>query len=256
MDKMKNYWFIMHKDQILVTNNGGEHRIPLCGEPPIELKENTTIHTIGTLDSHPCKAIEISEPIEGAEMVGLRASFDILPWDEYYTAGKAAQILNWDRNSRFCPQCGAPTPQIAYNAKKCPICGQEFYPRISPATIVLIKRGDSILLVHARNFKSKVNGLVAGFLEVGETLEDCVRREVMEETGLKIENIRYFGNQPWPYPSGLMVGFVADYVDGEINLQEEELTSGAFYTRENLPAIPSKLSIARRLIDAWCTGEI
>ena len=112
--------------------------------------------------------------------------------------------------------------------KKCPACGNEMYPSISAAILVLVRKEDSLLLVHARNFKGTFYSLVAGFLETGETLEECVMREVKEETGLDIKNITYFGNEPWPYPSGLMVGFIADYAGGEISLQDEELSSGAF----------------------------
>ena len=135
--------------------------------------------------------------------------------------------------------------------KKCPKCGLEMYPPIATAIIVLIQRGDEILLVHNRAFKRDYYGLVAGFLEAGESLEQCVRREVMEETGLTIKNLRYFGSQTWPYPSGLMVGFTAEYESGNIKLQEDELTAGAFYNRNNLPHIPQKMSIARKLIDWW-----
>ena len=102
-----------------------------------------------------------------------------------------------------------------------------------------------------RNFRGTFNGLVAGFLEPGETLEECVYREVLEETGLHIKNLKYFGSQPWPYPSGIMIGFTADYESGNIKLQQEELNAGAFYTKDNLPEIPKKLSLARKLIDAW-----
>jgi NAD+ diphosphatase len=121
---------------------------------------------------------------------------------------------------------------------------------------VLVRRGDEVLLVRARNFRGKHYGLVAGFLEPGETLEECVAREVMEETGLRIRNIQYFGNQPWPYPCGLMVGFTAEYESGDIALQAEELTTAAFFRRDNLPELPRKLSIARRLIEAWIAGEV
>lgn len=121
--------------------------------------------------------------------------------------------------------------------------------------IVLIRRGEEVLLVHARNFRGSFHGLVAGFLEVGETLEQCVRREVMEETGLTIKNITYFGSQPWPYPSGIMIGFFADYENGTIKLQDDELSAGSFFSKENLPELPAKLSIARRMIDWWIAGE-
>ena len=125
------------------------------------------------------------------------------------------------------------------------------FPAISPAILVLIRKGEEVLLVRARNFRGSFSGLVAGFLETGETLEQCVEREVKEETGLQIRNISYFGNQPWPYPSGLMIGFIADYAGGEIRLQDEELSSAGFYSKENLPEIPHKLSLARKMIDWW-----
>ena len=125
------------------------------------------------------------------------------------------------------------------------------WPSLATAIIVLVHRGDEVLLVHARNFRGNFFGLVAGFVETGESLEEAVHREVMEETGLTITNLRYFGSQPWPYPSGLMVGFHADYVSGEIKLQKEELAAGQWFTKDNLPEIPEKLSIARRIIDDW-----
>ena len=136
-------------------------------------------------------------------------------------------------------------------SKKCMKCGKEIWPQLATAIIVLVHKGNEILLVHARNFKGNFHGLVAGFVETGETLEEAVVREVREETGLKINNIKYFGSQPWPYPCGLMIGFNADYVEGIIKLQESELTSGTWYTRDNLPQIPEPLSIARKLIDNW-----
>ena len=116
---------------------------------------------------------------------------------------------------------------------------------------MLVRRGDEALLVRSHSFKGKHHGLVAGFLEPGETLEECVAREVREETALEIGNLRYFGSQPWPYPCGVMIGFTADYVAGEIRIQEEELISAAWFHRDALPELPMKLSLARRLLDAW-----
>ena len=140
-------------------------------------------------------------------------------------------------------------------SKRCTQCGKEVWPQLATAVIVLIHRGDEVLLVHAKNFKTDFYGLVAGFVETGETLEEAVHREVMEETGIKIKNVTYFGSQPWPYPSGLMVGFTADYVSGEIRLQRSELSKGDWFSKDNLPTIPEKLSIARMLIDAWLKKE-
>lgn len=255
-------WFAFFGSQVLIEKQAGGWHIPCGTEPPVAVPEGNTVHEIGTLDGHPARAFALSEPVAGGEdgprmMKDLRASFDVLPFEEYRMAGTASQILTWDLNSRFCPRCGVRTVQTARIAKRCPQCGQEIYPRISPAIIVLIKRGeDEVLLVHARNFRGTFRGLVAGFLEPGETLEECVRREVMEETGLAIKNIRYFASQPWPYPSGIMVGYTAEYESGIIKLQDEELNTGAFYDRDHLPELPQKLSIARRMIDAWLDGRV
>ena len=139
-------------------------------------------------------------------------------------------------------------------SKQCPECGKEWWPSLAVAIIVRITRGDEILLVHARNFRGPHYGLVAGFVETGETLEEAVRREVWEETRLHIRNLRYFGSQPWPFPCGLMVGFTADYAEGEIQLQREELGGGGWFRRDCMPQIPDRASIARRLIDDW-VGE-
>ena len=236
------------------------YRVPFGEEPPVKVPVGSTIHNIGDMEGIPCKTYAIHTPIPGDEaplrqMMGLRASYDELPFEEYYKAGKAFEILNWDKNTRYCPSCGVPTHQISDIGKKCPECRQEFYPHISPAIIVRITKGDSILLVHARNFRGTFYGLVAGFLEAGETLEECVHREVMEEVGLHIKNLKYFGSQPWPYPSGVMIGFTAEYESGNIKLQDEELNAGAFYTKDNLPEIPRKLSLARKLIDDWLEKE-
>lgn len=184
-----------------------------------------------------------------------RPLFFVMDHDEFQAACKAKQLAYWDTQSHFCPECGHAMEPLTDIAKKCPRCGHETYPPIAPAIIVRVERGtEEILLVRARNFRGDHYGLVAGFVETGETLEECVRREVKEETGLDIKEIRYAGNQPWPFPSGLMIGFVAQYAGGEIKVQEEELTDARFFRRGELPAIPDKMSIARRLIDEW-TGE-
>ena len=125
------------------------------------------------------------------------------------------------------------------------------WPQLATAVIVLIHRGDEVLLVHAKNFRTDFYGLVAGFVETGETLEEAVCREVSEEVGISIQNISYFASQPWPYPCGLMVGFYAEYAGGDIRLQRSELSSGGWFHKDHLPRIPEKLSIARMLIDNW-----
>ena len=251
----QSWWFVFYKDQLLLEKKeNGAFALPYGEIPPITIKEKTTVHTITTLEGKTCKSFSLSSPFEESAqyvMTGLRASYDYLPLSHYQAAGKAHEILHWDRNSRFCSACGTPMEQQTPIMKKCPECGNEMYPPVSTAIIVLIRKGKEILPVHTRNFRSTFHGLVTGFLETSKTLEQCVEREVMEETRLKVKNITYFDSQPWPYPSGLMVGFIADYESGEIKLQADELSSGAFYSKDNLPEIPRKLSIARKLIDWW-----
>lgn len=252
-------WFIFFKDQLVLDKaytEQGEIRysIPTGTTPPPDLEKDGPIHEVTLDNGKLLRAFALKHPAgisEKQETVGLRASYGYISPDDYQAAGKAYQILYWDKHSRFCPVCGTPTEQQTPIMKKCPLCGNELYPPISTAIIVLVRKGEEILLVRARNFRGTFHGLVAGFLEAGETLEECVEREVMEETGLKVKNIRYFRSQPWPYPSGLMVGFIADYESGTIKLQEDELTSAAFYRKDNLPELPQKLSIARKLIDWW-----
>ncbi|MCD8182093.1 MAG: NAD(+) diphosphatase [Bacteroides sp.] len=248
-------WFVFFKDQLLLKKEeNNQYSVPCGTEPPMKPTPGHRIQEVTLTDGKKVRALAVEQPIPETDewiTIGLRASYDYLPFADYLAAGKAYQILYWDEHSRFCPVCGMPMEQKAPIMKKCFNCGNEMYPPVSTAIIVLIRKGKEILLVHVRNFRGTFYGLVAGFLEAGETLEQCVQREVLEETGLRVKNITYFGNQPWPYPSGLMVGFIADYESGEIKLQDDELSAGAFYSKENLPEIPRKMSIARKLIDWW-----
>ncbi|MEG2066556.1 MAG: NAD(+) diphosphatase [Tannerellaceae bacterium] len=245
------HWFIFYKGELLLQKKNGTYTIPTGEKPPVAVQ-----HILEVPDTYgnSYRAASLEAPVEETDewiQIGLRPSYGQITDAEYRTAGKAFQLIYWDQNSRFCPACGTATIQTTPICKQCPACKKEIYPPISTAMIVLIRKGDSVLLVRAHNFQGSFHGLVAGFLEPGETLEECVHREVMEETGLTVRNLTYFGNQPWPYPSGLMVGFIADYASGELRLQKEELLSAAFYTKDNLPNIPRKLSLARKLIDWW-----
>ena len=231
----KKLWFVFCKgDLMLERQEDGGYGIPFAEEPPVETKPWTTVHTITPFpDGTPVRTYAIDMPVidhSRYEMSPLRQSY---------------------QNTKFCGVCGAPMKLHTEISKRCTECGKEVWPQLATAIIVLIRREDKVLLVHARNFRSDFYGLVAGFVETGESLEEAVVREVREETGLEIANIRYFGSQPWPYPCGLMVGFFADYAGGEIHLQKSELSAGGWFTKDNLPHIPEKLSIARRLIDTW-----
>lgn len=235
---------------ILLTSEGN---IPFGVNAPFPLQPWNVVTTLH-IGSDEVKIIRLDKPVvevKGLEMMGLRKTHTVLCAEDYQLAGKGAELLYWDQNTRYCGCCGSPTRWMTEISKKCPECGKEWWPSVATAIIVRILHNDRILLVHARNFRGNHYGLVAGFLETGESLEQCVEREVCEETGLRIKNLRYFGSQPWPYPYGLMVGFTAEYDSGELRLQKEELASGGWFTRDNLPSIPDKASIARRLIDDW-----
>lgn len=253
------YWFVFCKDELLLRRTADGYSVPLQKEPPVPLAEWHTVIALPELEGHPSGAVRIDAPVtgcDGLEMVGLRASFDVLPACFYAQAGKGAELLYWDGNTKFCGVCGAPMRFHTPISKRCTNCGKEVWPQLATAIIVLVRRGEEILMVHANNFRGPYYGLVAGFVETGETLEECVAREVWEETHLRVTNIRYFGSQPWPYPCGLMVGFVADYAGGEVRLQREELGDGGWFRKEALPPIPGKVSLARRLIDAWIEGRL
>jgi len=264
-------WSCLCAGDILLKREGadGAFSLPVGDEPPVALQPWNVVTTItsDSIDHCPLstvslKVVRLDKPVvgvEGLEMMNLRASFDVLDTESYNLAGKAAELIYWDQNSKYCGCCGAPMKFETEISKRCTNCGKELWPQLATAVIVRVTgripssgtADEVVLLVHAKNFRRPYYGLVAGFVETGETLEEAVRREVREETGIEISNIHYFGSQPWPYPCGLMIGFTADYVSGEIHLQKSELSQGGWFTRANLPAIPGKSSIARRLIDDW-----
>lgn len=244
-------YFSFCQGDILLTDEGN---IPFGINPPVPLKPWQTITAITSTSGDECRIIRLDTPVtgvDGLQMRGLRQAYTILSPQDYQLAGKCQELLYWDQSSRYCGVCGTPLRWQTSISKQCPECGKEWWPSLAIATIVRIQRGDEILMVHSRNFRGRFYGLVAGFVETGETLEECVRREVWEETHLRIHSLRYFGSQPWPYPCGLMVAFTAEYESGELQLQSEELAGGGWFKRDNMPQPPAPGSIARQLIDDW-----
>ena len=212
---------------------------------------------LGTLNGHSCLCAECEadRPIpEGMAFHGLRKLYGSLEEEMFWVAGRAFQIMDWDRTHQYCGKCGSPANDKAdERAKICPACGTVSYPRMSPAVIVAVVRDSALLLAHAARFPGSMYSVLAGFVEPGESLEDCVRREVKEEAGVELKNIRYFGSQPWPFPNSLMVGFTAEHAGGEIRTDEKEIVDARWFTADALPTIPDKISIARKLID-WFTA--
>ena len=225
---------------------------------------------LGTLDGKPCRLVEL-RPIEGRDraigaarpeqtkggadeafsLMGLRSLMGRFDDELLKVAGVASQILDWDRNHQYCGRCGTPTrPSEKERSRTCPNCSLTAYPRISPAIIVAVLKGDKILLGHNRRHReSRVFSVLAGFVEPGESLEECVQREVMEEAAIELQNITYFASQPWPFPDSLMVAFTAEYKSGEINVDGDEIMEADWFDKDHLPSIPPHGTIARRLID-------
>jgi NAD+ diphosphatase len=205
-----------------------------------------------------CYTAEVPSEVEveqGMAFVGLRTLYGRLSDEMFWLGGRAVQITDWDRTHQFCGQCGSPTENHPLErAKRCPQCGLTHYPRLAPAIIVAVTREREdgrreLLLARGPRHRPGFYSILAGFVEPGESLEMCVAREVKEEVGIDVQNVRYFGSQPWPFPNSLMLGFTAEYAGSEIKLQEGEIEDAGWYTANNLPNIPPPLSISRQLID-------
>jgi NAD+ diphosphatase len=253
------WWFVFRGGEVLVGNHDGRVELPFTGdleELGIDAGER---HYLGRVGDHACLAAAISTDIElpaGFALEGLRGLYGRVDDELFAIAGRASQIVTWDQTHRFCGQCGTPTvPVETERARKCPACGLTAYPRISPCVIVLITRGSEVLLARGRSFPVGRYSTPAGFVEVGETLEDTVVREVREEVGVEVENIRYFGSQPWPFPHQIMVGFTCTWKSGEIRTDQDEIADARWFTRATMPNIPPPMSISRRLIDSYLSAE-
>lgn len=247
------WWFVFRGQKMLIYKEKLIITIPLS----VTLEElglrPLYERYLGTLKGTRCFAAYLpddTEPPANMDFLGLRSLFGELNEGFYGIAVKALSIINWDSTHQFCSQCGSRTENRRdILARQCPTCGFTMFPRISPAVIVLVERGKKVLLARASRFKEDLYSVIAGFVEPGEALEETVAREIKEETGIEVKNIRYFGSQPWPFPDSLMIGFTARYAGGEIKADGEEIVDAKWFAADQLPDIPGKISIARSLID-------
>ena len=211
-------------------------------------------HYLGELAGVGCTAMVLpndATPPAGFRLSGLRALFFRLPEPLLAIAARASQVVEWDRTHRFCGRCGAATRNKPdERAKECPACGYVAYPRVSPAMMALVIRGRELLLARANRFPQAMYSALAGFVEPGETIEDCVRREVKEEVGVDVDDITYFASQSWSFPHSLMIAYTARYAGGELRPDGTEIADVRWFAADALPDRPPSLSIARRLIDA------
>lgn len=259
------YWFLFRGDKLLVKLEGETAVLPPVAQPEswgvTAVRPPLYLGYLAADRPWHCYAAELpahQETPDGFAFYGLRQLFVPLGEALFWVAGRAVQMVDWDRNHQFCGRCGTATHIVAgERARKCPQCDLSSYPRISPAMIVRVERqnenGRTILLARANRFPPGFYSVLAGFVEPGETLEQCVEREVREEVGILVKNIRYFGSQPWPFPNSLMIAFTAEYAAGDITLDETEILEAGWYSADSLPQIPPPLSIARRLIDDFCS---
>jgi NAD+ diphosphatase len=217
------------------------------------------VHFVGVLAGDALWAVDVPpghDPSDGAA-VDLFALHARAGEDEWIASGRAVQLVEWARTHRFCGRCGEPTePVDGERAMRCPACGLLAFPRLAPAMITLVTRGEpgpdqEALLARGVNFRAPMYSCLAGFVEPGETLESAVAREVREEVGVTVDAVRYRGSQPWPFPHSLMIGFRAEWRSGEIVCDPAEIVDAGWFRRDALPPIPPGISIARRLIDEW-----
>jgi len=245
--------FILRGNKVLVDLSSRPPKAPLqdvARSLGLSIADGYRLGYPGGLECYAFSVTGEEEPPAGMEYLGLRRLFGVLDGNQYAMAVRALGILNWDRTCRFCSTCGSRLRRHeTILAKECEACGFTMFPRISPAVIVLVERQGKVLLARASRFAGDLYSVLAGFAEPGETLEDVVRREVREEVGIEVEDIRYFGSQPWPYPDSLMIGFTASWAAGEIAVDNDEISDARWFTVDGLPKIPDRISIARSLID-------
>lgn len=251
------YWFLIRDDRFLVALEEGEEgqqaRIPLVEDPSQIGVRPGQSHYLGSLDGHGIYTARVREEDWSRPELAyksLRSLFVRMDGEMISLAGRAKQIVDWDQTHRFCGKCGRPTqPHPRERAKVCPECGLESYPVIAPAVIVAVRREDRLLLARSPGFPKEMFSVLAGFNEPGESLEETVKREIMEEVGIRVAGIRYFGSQPWPFPHSLMIGFKADYAGGEIEIDGREIVEAGWFRPGEMPQLPGPYSISRELID-------
>lgn len=252
-------WFVFHRSNLLVYTAHTSPLLPmpvdvLSGSLGVDRAQARFVGMLGTTPVWTARSATGSAP-EGHAFENMRTLFNRLPDDLLAIGGRAVQMLEFDRTHRFCGACATPTEvHEGGRSRKCPNCGETCYPKVSPAMMVLIKRdgpaGRELLMARSARFQRGMYSALAGFVEPSESIEECIHREALEEVGVTVDNLRYFASQGWPFPNSLMVAYVADYAGGEIVPQEGEIEDARWFTLDNLPSLPHRLSIARRLVNS------
>ena len=250
-------WFVFERSSLLIYAGSPTPMLPLPADVT-GLIDPARRRFVGMLGDTPCWAAPLmaGRSVPDAHAVeNMRMLFNRLPDDLLAIGGRAIQMLEFDRSHRYCGACATETEVFeGGRSRKCPNCGETYYPKISPAMMVLIKRetpsGRQLLLGRSARFPRGMYSALAGFVEPSESIEECIHREAFEEVGVRVCNLRYFSSQGWPFPNSLMIAYVADWESGDITPEEGEIEDAQWFSLDALPQLPHRLSIARRLIDS------
>jgi len=245
--------FFVWRDDKILARDGDPPTLPTFADVT-RLGIDGARHYLGRYQGIDCVALRVGSDVpdlEGWQWRGLRSLFLRLPDALLALAGRSSQVVEWDRSHRYCGRCGTPTlDKPDERAKQCPACGHVVYPRVSPAMMVLVTRGRELLLARATRFPNAMYSALAGFVEPGESIEDCIHREVLEEVGVEVDNLVYFSSQSWPFPHSLMIAFTAEYAGGDMRPCDAEIADAKWFSLDALPQLPSPVSISRKLIEA------
>lgn len=246
-DEKEACWFIFAGDQLLLSDD----KKSMPSNHPFLLKRSLYMGTLGNKHLFAGEVGMKEEAPQGWLWTSLRALHGVIHEEYYAVAGRAMQLIDWDRMHQYCGCCGGLTfTREKERCRECRSCGNLAYPKLAPAIMALVTRNDQILLARSPHFPDKMYSVLAGFVDPGETLEQCVIREVLEEVGLKVKNVQYFGSQPWPFSRSLLIAFTCEWQEGEICIDPAEIEEAAWFDLFHLPQLPSPLSIARLLIDS------
>ncbi len=248
------YWFPFRENDLIVQESDQGLALLHTDEEGLAFLQPHSALYVGTINGVACKACEVNTTDSlprGLRVMGLRALFGQLDDTAFSVAGYASQLLYWQRNSVYCPACGGQNGPLSESwGRTCTQCGHTGFPPVIPAVLALVYNGEHVLLAHQPGWGKRYS-ILAGFVEPGESLEDCVRREVAEEVGVEITDVTYSGSQTWPFPTQLMVGFQASYLTGELRPDPQELDDAAWFHVDALPEIPAAYSLSHQLIMAW-----
>ena len=243
-------WFVFRKRELLVSAAGSLPTEEALQQHTLGPERSLYMGQLGDLHCFAAQVPDSSTPPSGMTYRDLYSLFASVPPHLHQVAGRAIQLLDWDRTHQLCGACGGRTaPSDTDRSRVCKDCGLGQFPRLSPAIIVTVEREDEILLARSPHFPPGMYSTLAGFVEPGESVEECVAREVREEVGVEVDEIRYFGSQPWPFPNSLMLGFTTTWRSGDIAIDGEEIIDAKWFRFDDMPTFPGNISISQWLID-------